>query len=192
MKSRSDEAGTGRRGLKVLGVAAGVAAVGLGALLLRPSPEASPPAEPARAAAPEPLHVTAASDEWTSDRPALAVMSPVAPRAPAPPPLPPPVPAPQAKAAADEAKAPPPPPAAAAAALQLAQAAAKPDPKKICTPPAAEPDKLAPAPAAHPLKLHFEPTLSARPADIAPQGPPPPDQERRIRLTELLVQALEK
>ena len=132
--------------------------------------------------APGPARAPIAPDEWTSDAPALQAeltRKPIA-AAPAPPP-------PQPTAAA--AQTPPPSgPAPAAAPAALAMAAPSDDKAKICRAPAVPLD-IARAVAAESRRLRDEPSLRGKPLDIPPPGPPP-DEERRIRLSALLTDAL--
>ncbi len=139
--------------------------------------------------APAPARAALAPDEWTSDAPAfqagMAHAKLVAPALAAPPPPPP--------AAAQQQTTAPAPSAQPAAtpvpslAQAQAQASAK-DDSKICRNPPVPLDLAQPAPR---LRLHYEPRLSSKAPDIAPVGPPP-EQERRIRLSSLLAEALQQ
>ena len=74
--------------------------------------------------------------------------------------------------------------------LQLAKASSN-EARKIClTSPATSTD-LSPAAAPRTMHLKFEPSLTRPARDIAPQAPRP-EEERRIRLSSLLAQVLEK
>jgi hypothetical protein len=117
-------------------------------------------------------------DEWTSDAPAFPRPSHARLTPSAPPSAPLALPAPDAKT--------PPPALTQPAALALAQDPAK-DDAKICKTP--QPHlEIAAAP---PLRLSYSPRLSGKVLDIAPQSPPP-EQERQVRLSALLAEALQQ
>ena len=192
--------GRAHRQLKPAAIGPGLAAVSLAAGLVAAIAWPSPRLEDARSHgavrrpalavkdvriltfdAPAPARVALAPDEWTSDAPAfqarLTHARLVAPL-PSPPPLPP---SPSLREQTTATLAPVQQAMLAAApALALTQAVAK-DESKICRNPAAPP----------PLRLSYAPMLSGRTMDIAPASPPP-EQERRIRLSALLAQALQQ
>jgi hypothetical protein len=167
-------------------IAAGAMIVSAVWTTLQPLPAADGPApagrSPAKPAATYALP-RAAPDVWTSDAPVvqakLSQSRLVASISPPPPPPPKAAPAaaPDVKAAAQPASPPP--------ALALAPEPAK-DDSKLCRSPVLPLDI---AHAAASIHLSDPARLATRPLDIPPPGPPP-EQERRLRLSALLADAL--
>jgi hypothetical protein len=181
-----------------LGLAAGcVLAAGLIAANLWPAPapvlvlrDAAIPSGPAAKAArlwpadaPGPTRAALAPDEWTSDAPAFQAK--LAHRlVAAQPSVPPPPPAKQASAPAS---APSDHAAQVSAPTSVSAPKATADDLKICRDPTVALD--VPKAAALGLQLRYHPALNGKPLDIPPAGPPP-EEERRIRLSALLAEAL--